>query len=282
MPVPGTILKGLIVGILALFNEHLDTDVFAHDESGTIQQEKGKEAAHTAVPVIERVDAEKVQDEDGHQEQRIVGPGLNGIVIPGAEVQHGISCLESGNRPETYRLRSVGVLLGDDIVRILIDAPHSAAAEGIKVTVQLKDAVGVRCNILIGLVDRGQNVPITGYLFLIAVPRLDFLLDDGPQPLVGSIDALDAVGSIGTLDFSNFQHGGEDVGLSFDEEFLATAAFMQARQQGDDIRSEEVFGTVDEIVFVHGESCFPRKYSIFLPHSIVFCLKFAEMMQKKR
>ena len=109
------------------------------------------------------------------------------------------------------------MFLSDDIIRILINAPHGAATEGIKVTVQLKDVVGTRCYIFEGFVNGGQHVTITGDLFLIAVPWLNFFLDDGLQSLIGCIDALDAVRGIGTLDLCNFQQGYENIGLSFNE-----------------------------------------------------------------
>lgn len=58
-------------------DEHLDADVLAHNESGAVQEEKRQKAAHAAVSVIERVDAEEVQDEYRHQDQRIIGRGLD-------------------------------------------------------------------------------------------------------------------------------------------------------------------------------------------------------------
>lgn len=58
-----------------LLDEHLDADVLAHNESGAVQEEKRQKAAHAAVSVIERVDAEEVQDEYRHQDQRIIGRG---------------------------------------------------------------------------------------------------------------------------------------------------------------------------------------------------------------
>ena len=60
-----------------LLDEHLDADVLAHNESGAVQEEKRQKAAHAAVSVIERVDAEEVQDEYRHQDQRIIGSGLD-------------------------------------------------------------------------------------------------------------------------------------------------------------------------------------------------------------
>lgn len=60
-----------------LLDEHLDADVLAHNESGAVQEEKRQKAAHAAVSVIERVDAEEVQDEYRHQDQRIIGRGLD-------------------------------------------------------------------------------------------------------------------------------------------------------------------------------------------------------------
>lgn len=100
VPVLGAGLKSLVVGVFALLNEHLNTDVLAHDESGAVQKQERQKSAHTAVPVIEGVDAEEIQDEYRHQEKRIIGAGLDGFVVFGAEVQHGICRLKSRDRTE--------------------------------------------------------------------------------------------------------------------------------------------------------------------------------------
>lgn len=80
VPALRTLLQGLVIRFLALFNQHLDTDVFAHDKPGAVEQQKRKEATHAAVPVVERMDAEKVQDEHRHQEERVVGTDFDGLV----------------------------------------------------------------------------------------------------------------------------------------------------------------------------------------------------------
>ena len=122
------------------------------------------------------MDAEEVQNEHRHQQERVVGPGLDGLVELRAEVLHGICRLEGRHRTEPDGLRPVGVLLGDDVVRILVDAAHRAAAEGIEVPVQLEYVVGARGDVFVGLVDRGQHVAVAGDLLFIAVAGLDFLL----------------------------------------------------------------------------------------------------------
>lgn len=71
---------------MLFFSKYLET------ESNAVLKVKSKKVVQTIVTVIERVDAEKDQDEDGHQEQRIVDSGHNGIVIPG--VEGGITLVE--------------------------------------------------------------------------------------------------------------------------------------------------------------------------------------------
>jgi hypothetical protein len=58
----GTLLKSFIVDSVLIFSDYLET------ESNAVMQVKSKKAVQTIVPVIERVNAEKDQDEDGHQE----------------------------------------------------------------------------------------------------------------------------------------------------------------------------------------------------------------------
>lgn len=149
VPVLGTGLQRFIIGVLALLDEHLDTDVLAHNESGAVQEEKRQKAAHAVVSVIERVDAEEVQDEYRHQDQRIIGRGLDGIIVSGAEVPYGIGRLEGRDREEADCFRAVGVLLCNDVVRVFIYTTYGAAAEGIEVPVQLEDAVGARGDVFV-------------------------------------------------------------------------------------------------------------------------------------
>ena len=145
-----------------LLDEHLDADVLSHNESGAVQEEKRQKAAHAAVSVIERVDAKEVQDEYRHQDQRIIGRGLDGIIVSGAEVPYGIGRLEGRDREEADCFRAVGVLLCNDVVRVFIYTTYGAAAEGIEVPVQLEDAVGARGDVFVGFVDGGQHVAVAG------------------------------------------------------------------------------------------------------------------------
>lgn len=279
VPVLGTGLQGFVVGILALLDKHLDTDVLAHDESGAIQQQKRQEAAHTSVTVIEGMDAQEVQDEHRNQEKRIVCAGFDGLVILDAEVQHSVGRLESRDRTEADGLCSVGVLFRDDIVGVLISAAQGAA-EGIQILVQLQDVIGAGGYVLVRLVDGGQHVAVAGDLFLITVAGLDLFLDDCFQTFVRGIDTLNTVGSVGTLNLCHFQQSSEDVRLRFDEELLPTPALVEASQKGDNLRSEEIFGVVYEIKFVHSAFGLQGKYSVFLPQKRIICIKSKKMMQK--
>ena len=280
VPVLGAGLQGLVVRILALLDKHLNTDILANDESGTVQEQECKEAAHTAVSVIERMDTQEVQNEHRHQEERIVCAGFDSLVVSGTEVQHSIRSLESRDRTEADSLRSICVLFRDDIVGVLVNAARGAAAEGIEIPVQLEDVIGARGYVLIGFVDGGQYVSVAGNLFLIAIARLDLFLDDRFQAFVRRIDTLNTVGSVGTLNLGHFQQGGKNVRLRFDEEFLATPAFVQAGQNGNYLRSEEIFRAVYEIKFVHSAFGLQGKYSVFLPQKRIICIKFEKMMQK--
>ena len=227
------------------------------------------------------MDSEEVQYEDRHQDQRVVDTGLNGLVVPVAEVLYRICRLKGRDGAETDGLRTVGVLLGDDVVSVFIYATHGTAAEGIEIPVQLQDVVGARGDVFVGFVDRGQHVAVAGDLFLVPVPGLDFLLDNGLQALVSGIDALDAVGRIGALNLGDLQQGCKDVRLCLDEEFLATTAFMEPGQQGYDLRSEEVFRPVDEIKFVHSAYGLQGEDSVFLPQKRIICIKIGKMVQER-
>lgn len=68
------------------------------------------------------------------------------------------------------------------------------AAEGIEISVQLKDVIRSRSYVLVGFVDGCQLVTIAGDFLFIAVTGFHFFLDYGLQAFVSCIDALDAVG----------------------------------------------------------------------------------------
>jgi len=145
---------------------------------------------------------------------------------------------------------------------------------------QLEYVIGARGDVFIGFVDGGQHVAVAGDFFLVPVTGFDFLLDYGLQTFISGIDALDAVGCIGTLDFGDLQQSCEYVRLGLDEELLTAAAFMEPGQQSHDLRSEEVFGPAYEIKFVHSAYGLQGEDSVFLPQKRIFCTKIRKMMQK--
>ena len=146
--------------------------------------------------------------------------------------------------------------------------------------IKLQDVIGAGRYILVGLVDGRQHVTVAGDFLLIAVAGFDLLLDNSLQPFVGCIDTFNTVGSVGALNLCHLQQSGQDIRLGFNKQLLAAPALMKAGQKGNNLRSEESFGTIDEIKFVHSAFGLPGKYSFFLHQKPIICIKSLKLMQK--
>ena len=52
-------------------NQFLQAYILADDISGPVQDQQCQQPAHSSVPIVERMNAEEIQNKDGHQEERI-------------------------------------------------------------------------------------------------------------------------------------------------------------------------------------------------------------------
>ncbi len=229
----------LVVGLLRPLHEHLEADVFAHRASRAVEQQEREQTAHAAVAVGERVDAEKVQDEECGREERIVAAFFQRRPERIAECCHRHRRLPSGDGSETDGPGAAGVGLGDDVVARLPFAADADGKVGVEVAVQLTDHGGSDRDGVMAFVDGRQHVAVSENLALVPVPGRRLLRDKFAKALVRRIDALDPVRGVGTLDLRDFQKRVERVRLGAEVEILLPLVFVDGRKQGGDFRREK-------------------------------------------
>ena len=64
-------MQGLVIGLLGVGDQLFDADIFADKIAGAVQKQQRQEPAHAAVAIVEGMDAEKVQNKNRDQQQRV-------------------------------------------------------------------------------------------------------------------------------------------------------------------------------------------------------------------
>jgi hypothetical protein len=72
MPIDRTVLQYFIISVLAVLDQFFQADVFAYDVTGAVEQQQCQQTAYAAVAVIERVNTEKIQNEHGYEQKRVI------------------------------------------------------------------------------------------------------------------------------------------------------------------------------------------------------------------
>ena len=197
-------MQGFVIGAFALLDDLLNTDEFADDIAASVEQEQGEQAAHATVAVIERMDAEKVEDEHRDQQQRIGVGILQGFIVRGADVFDRFGRLPCRYGFESDELIALRVFFGDDVVGSFVAAADGTAAVFVEVAVELEDRSGLEGDVVVVLVDGGENVTVAGDFLLAAVAGNGFIENDLLDAIVRGVNALDLVGRLRALDLGNF------------------------------------------------------------------------------
>ena len=238
VPVAGAFLQRLVIGFLGVGNQLFDTDIFTDDIARAVQEQQRQEPAHAAISVIEGVDAEKVQNEDGNQQQRVKLGVLHGRPEGVAQRRDGPRCFPRGDRLEPDDLPSIRQFLGNHVVRVFEAAADGLAAELVQVPMQLQNDRRLWRDIVVALVDRRQHVAVSSDLFFAAGLGHGLFADDLFQAVVRGDDALDAVGRFGALDLRNLQKIGQRIRFGLDKKILLPLVFVNLRQVGHDLRRQ--------------------------------------------
>ena len=165
---------------------------------------------------------------------------------------------------KTNAFISLGIRLGDHIVRCFIVPAVGRAAEFIEIAVELQDHGGFGRDIVKALMDGGQHIPVAGDLLLVPGARGGLVLHQLFQALVRGINALDFIGGLGTLNLGDLHQFGQGIGLGLDKQGLFSFIFMNLSQQGHDIRREQLLIVFGKIVGAHPVPRFKSISSFFL------------------
>ena len=197
------------------------------------------------------MNTEEVQNEHGNQQQRIHVTLPHSLLVGSAEAVHCLRRFPGRKGLKTNAFISLGIRLGDYIVRCFIVPAVGCAAEFIEIAVELQDHGGFGRDIVKALMDGGQCIPVASDLLLVPGAGGSFVLHQLLQALVRGIDSLDFIGCLGTLDLGNLHQFGQSIGLGLDKQGLFSFVFMNLSQQGHDIRREQLLIVFGKIVGAH-------------------------------
>ena len=88
VPAFAAYIQHLVIPLLGLLNLALQTDIAAHHIAAAVQQQGGQQSGHSAISVVEGVDAQKIVDENGDQHQPVKGIEADGRHLGQIEGTH--------------------------------------------------------------------------------------------------------------------------------------------------------------------------------------------------
>ena len=258
MPVLGAFLQSLVIAVLAVSDQAFNTNILSDWVTRAVQEQQGQQAAHASVAVVERVDAEKVQNEHGDQQQIVQLRIGDGFIDRRAERIHSLRCLPCRNRYEACASRSIRERLGDNVVRVLEAPADGHAAEFVQIPVELEDHTGANWDKLIVFVDCVQHIPVSGDLALAAAARRGFVPHDQFQAIVGCDDAFDPVRRLRALDLRDLQQFLKHVLLSIGEPALFSLLLVDLCEIGNNFRCQKLLIFLFIVKNPHVHSSFDR------------------------
>ena len=235
IPAALTLLQCIIVQVLVLCNLAFQRNIPADHITGTVQQERRQQTAHSAVAVIERMDAEKVMDEHRDQQKRIQLLRSDHAVVALAEGFHSRCGFIRRKRREQDKLPSVRVCCADIVLGVLEAAADALVGVLIQVTVQLENIVRRDRNVFIAFVDGIQHITVAHDLFLISVARRCLITDELHQARIGRADAFDLIGCLRALHLGDLDQAIQRCGLLFQIQLLPALVFMDLCHKPQDL-----------------------------------------------
>ena len=206
--------------------------------------------------IVEGMDAEKVQNENGDQQQRVKLGVLRGRLEGVAKCCHRSRRFPRGDRLKTDDLPAVRPFFGNHIIRVFEAAADGLAAVLVQIPMQLQNDRRLWRDIVVALVDRRQHVAVSGDLFFAAALGHGLFADDLFQAVVRGDDALDAVGRLGALDLRNLQEIGQRIRFGLDKEVLLPLVLVNLREVGHNLRRQELIVFCFELKGSHSSSSF--------------------------
>ena len=143
VPAVGGVQERLVVGVGRLGDLLLKAHVAAHRVAVLAEQGAGEQAGDPSVAVLERVDDEKVEDEQAGQEHRMVLARRDRFLVALDQVIDGERGARGGHRLEADGCRAVRRAVHDEIV-LCLEAPAGHYRVGKQQPVQVQDQSGVQ------------------------------------------------------------------------------------------------------------------------------------------
>ena len=192
-------LQSVVVVFLRLGDLRLQRNIPPDLEPAPIQQQRRQQPGHAAVAVDERVDAQKVVDEAGDQQQRVRLALADGAIVRVAQVRHRSRRFigrEGSEEGEGLALHCGGA---DIVLHVLERATKGAVRVAEHDLVQLQDVVRRQRDVLEIIVDRVQGVAVSRDLLLVAAAGRGLFAHELTQARFSGADALDGVGGLRAL-----------------------------------------------------------------------------------
>lgn len=177
MPAGLCLAKGIIIEVFVLCNLCLQRDVFSHIEAVSVEQKGCQQTAHSAVAIVERVDAQKIMYKNRNHNKRFSFHISDDTIVFLADPVQRLWGLIGRKRSNECLHMTVRVSGTDIILDILGSAGHSVIHMAVQNFMGLQDIVLRDWNGIEALVDDVQHITITGDFLLIAVLGSRFLLD---------------------------------------------------------------------------------------------------------
>ena len=228
-------LQSVVIVFLRLGDLCLQRNIPPDLKPAPIQQQRRQQPGHAAVAVDERVDAQKVVDEAGDQQQRVRLTLADGAIVRVAQIGHGLRRFirrEGRKEGEGLTLRRDGA---DKVLHVLERAPEGAVRMAEHDLVQLQDIVRRQRNVLEVVMDRVQRVAVSRDLLFVAAAGRGFFAHELTQARFRGADALDGVGRLRTLHLGYLDQLLHLLRLPLEIHRLPALQLMDLRQVVDDL-----------------------------------------------
>ena len=193
VPADLTFAEGAVVEIFVFGDFGFEGNIFSNLETVLVEEEGGEEAAHASVSVIEGMNAQKIVNENGDEEERLGLAFSDGAVVFVAKFGERYRRLIRGERREKGLGRAVRMGRADVILHIFQFAAHGIGHVAAQDFVELQDVIDGNGDDVEIFVNEGEDVAIAGDFFFVTIFRRRFFQRNLPEPRRGGEDAFDGV-----------------------------------------------------------------------------------------
>ena len=161
MPSDLRLTQDIIIEILVFCDFSLQRDIFAHIKSAAVEQQCGQQAAHSAVSIIEGMNAEKVVDEHRNDDQWLHFHVPNDPIVLLADPVQGLRRFIGSQWRKQGLHMAVGIGGADVVLHVFGPARHGVVHVAVEDLVELQDVVLCNRDGVKVLMDEVQHIPVT-------------------------------------------------------------------------------------------------------------------------